>query len=119
MLSQMSTDQFEDRVKRLVAAKMAVRMEQLTPTPRLQHDIGVDGADGWELMAEIGESFGVDLSEFQADLHFGPDGGGNPISALVVLLFRPKWARLIPITIGDLVAAARSGRWQTPHREPV
>ncbi len=106
-------------MKKLVATEMAVRAEQLALTTRLLHDIGVDGDDGWDLMAKFGNTFGVDLSEFRFDLHFGPEGGRNPITALVVLLCRPKWARHIPITIGDLVEAAQSGQWQTPNRELV
>jgi acyl carrier protein len=114
----METNSLEDRVKNLVAHKMAVRAKNLSPATRLLHDIGADGADGWELMTEFAEEFGVDIGEFRFDLHFGPEAGGNPFTALYILLVRPRWAQFIPVTIGDLIEAARSGRWHTPNREP-
>lgn len=109
----------EDGVKELIATQLAVRVDQLTTDTRLLQDIGADGADGWELMEAFGERFGVDLSAFEPALHFGPEAGGDPITGLVVLLFRPRWTRRIPITVGDLVEAARTGEWRTPDREPV
>jgi acyl carrier protein len=113
----MEAESLADQVKRLIATRMAVRVEQLSADTRLLQDIGADGADGWELMEEFGERFGVDLSEFEPGLHFGPEG--DPLTGLVASLFRPRWARFIPITVEDLVQAARSGKWQTPSREEV
>jgi acyl carrier protein len=107
----------EDEVKRLVAEKMAVRAEQLTPATRLLQDIGVDGADGWELMAAVGARFGIDMSGFQADLHFGPEG--DAVTGWAARLFGGERRRFVPITVGDLVTAARSGQWRTPDRDPV
>jgi acyl carrier protein len=115
----METDRLEERVKRLVADRMAVHAEQLTLAMRLQQDIGVDGADGWELMEAFGEQFSVDMRRFRPDLHFGSEGGCNPLAAVFLLVRRPRWARFVPITVGDLVVAARSRQWLTPDREPV
>ena len=109
----------EMEVKELVAKHLAVRCDQLTLDTRLLHDVGADGADGWELIEELGKRFGVDLSEFRPGLHFGPEAGCNPVLALIALAFRPHWSKFIPITIRDMVEAAQSGKWKTPNREPV
>lgn len=108
----------EGEVKRFVSEFFACRPERLTPTTRLFHDLGVDGADGWEFMAAFGQRFEVNMGEFFAALHFNDEGGCNPVLVLLWLLYRPRFLRLVPITLGDLVEAARSKQWQTPNREP-
>jgi acyl carrier protein len=113
------TDPLEEEVTRFVAEELGVRSGNLTPTTRLQHDLGVDGADGWEFMEAFGVRFGVDIGEFRAGLHFGPEAGCNPVVYLFLCLFRPQRLRFIPITVGDLVAAARSKQWTTPDRSPA
>jgi hypothetical protein len=95
--------------------ELGVQRDRLTPEASLVHDLGVDGADGWEYMAAFGEHFGVDMSGFQAGLHFGPEAGCNPLIWIWWLATR-SWPRLIPITIADLQAAAQQGQWETPKR---
>jgi hypothetical protein len=104
-----------------VSEFVGVKRSRLTLTSTLLGDLGVDGADGWELIESFGKKFQVDLSGFRADRHFGPEG--LPIYALFVWLWRfVSWpfcrsqtpedrARLKPIQIGDLIAAARDRRW--------
>ena len=115
----MTGDPLGDEVKRFVADALAVRIERLTLVTRQFHDLGVDGADGLEFMAAFGQHFGVDTSEFKASLHFGPEAGCNPFLFLVLRMYRPRSLRLVPITVGDLVEAARSGRWHSPDRNPA
>ena len=104
-----------------VAGCTGVRPPRLSPASTLFGDLGVDGADGWELIEAFGERFHVDLSSFHADRHFGPEG--LPVYApflwlwwLVSFPFRPgqtpeERAGLRAIRISDLMAAAREGRW--------
>jgi acyl carrier protein len=107
----------EHAVMQFVASQTAVRAKHLTLATRLLHDIGVDGADGWELMTELGRKFGVDMSEFESVLHFGPEASCNPISLLWGLL--EGFPQFVPITVGDLVEAAQTRKWRTPNRPPV
>lgn len=86
-------------------------------------DLGVDGADGWELVDAFGKEFSVDIRNFHSDRHFGPEG--LPLSApfqwlwyLVSWPFKKsdkrtpeKAAGLKPIQIADLIAVARSKQW--------
>ena len=91
------------------------RRTVLGPDTRLLHDLHIDGADGWEFIAAFGDRFAVDLSDFTADLHFGPEAGPNLLYWLWWTL-TANWPKHIPITLGDLEAAKTSGRWRTPAR---
>jgi hypothetical protein len=81
-------------------------------------DLGIDGADGWELIEAFGKEFEVDLSGFDPTKHFGPECGGNPVSLFIwfieeVLRRRDPhevWG-LKSITVRDLVEAAEQQRW--------
>ncbi|MBL9139084.1 MAG: DUF1493 family protein [Verrucomicrobiales bacterium] len=111
----------ESRVIGFVAEFTGVRASRLSPASTLFGDLGVDGADGWELIEAFGKRFQVDLSAFHADRHFGPEG--LPIYApllwlwwLLSLPFRPRQtpeerAGLLTIRISDLISAARERKW--------
>jgi hypothetical protein len=112
-------DTIEDDVKRYIAQELRVRYDGLTLATRLQQNLGVDGADGWEFMEAFGRRYGVDLGEFRTGLHFGPEAGCNPVVFLLLLVHRPRCMKFVPITVGDLVQAARSRQWRTPAHEPA
>jgi len=111
----------DDEVMRFVADFTGVKRERLSPATTLFGDLGVDGADGWELVEAFGKRFQVNLSTFRADRHFGPEG--LPVwGPLVWFCLVATWpfrkrkspeeeAGLMAISIGDLVAAAREERW--------
>src|SRR5262249_53581990 len=96
-----------------------VKRERVAPASTLFGDLGVDGADGFELLREFGERFHVDLSDCRAERHFGPEG--LPIYAPVVWLWwlvtgafhkQPEErAGLTPIHVSDLIIAARERKW--------
>ena len=110
-----------ERVIDFVCTFTGVARRQVTPASTLFGDLGIDGADGWELIKAFGEQFQVDLSEFRADKHFGPEG--LPIYAplvwawcLLAFPFRSnktpeERAGLIAIRLADLVTAAESRQW--------
>ena len=111
----------DSNVMNFVAEFTGVRRQRLSPVSTLLGDLGVDGADGWELIEAFGEKFHVDLSSFRADQHFGPEG--LPIYTpflglwwLVSFPFREKQtpeerSGLRAIRITDLVEAAKGRRW--------
>jgi hypothetical protein len=104
----------EEQVKYFVARYLLVEPGRLQPSTRIGQDMGVDGDDGAELIQAFGERFGVDLSHFRFDRHFGPEGGASSMGCLWYLLLPRSRPHLVPITISDLVEAARTGQWQTP-----
>jgi acyl carrier protein len=111
----------DENVMDFVAEFTGVKRQRLTLASTLLGDLGIDGADGWELVKGFGQKFQVDLSAFRADRHFGPEG--LPIYAPFILLwwliswpFRKKQspeerAGLTAIRVSDLITAAREKRW--------
>ena len=112
------TSNLSDEIAAFVSQELGVRLARLTREARLAQDLGVDGTDGWEFMAAFGNRFEVDMAEFQAGLHFGPEAGGNPLVWFWWFITR-SWPKHIPITLLDLEDAVRVGRWETPHRPAV
>jgi acyl carrier protein len=111
----------EDRVKEFVSEMCGVVPGRLTPGTTLLGDLGVDGADGWELIEAFGEQFGVDLNGFDPSRHFGPEAGAFPplfflqlVRELVLREDPHKIAGVVPITVRDLVEAAESKLWRLP-----
>jgi len=107
-----------DEVMAFTAKQVGVRPGNLSLDTRLLHDLDVDGDDGLDFMECFARGFEVDLSAFDPTLHFGSEGGWNPLS-LLACLFPATGAGLIPITLADLVEAARTHLWSTPNRTAV
>jgi acyl carrier protein len=109
------SDELFESVRRFAAHRLGCERARVTAETSLFHDLGVDGADGCDFMEAFGSRFDVEMSAFDASLHFGPEAGGNPFVWLWWDLTR-SWPRMVPITISDLAAAAHSARWATPDR---
>jgi hypothetical protein len=113
----------EKRVKALVARETGMRVERISLTTRVAQDIGCDGDDAVELFEAFAKEFDVDLKGIQWNKHFGPEGGiGCPLGCLFAvfgwLVMRNKIVNNSfaddlsePVTISDLVEAARAKRW--------
>lgn len=108
------------RIVAFVAGERAIRPGLLSPDATLLGDLGMDGADGWELIEAFGRAFEVDVSRFEPARHFGPEGGGSPLSLIIWLTevflggrdVHEVWG-LSPITIRDLAEAAERKCWLT------
>lgn len=114
----MNRELIEGQVKNLIVEELGVRPEKLAPGTRIMHDLGADGIDGWDLIERFRERFGVDMSEFKFDRHFGAEGC-DPFMYLYCVLFARDRLKFVPITVDDLVEAVERGRWQTPNRSPA
>ena len=111
----------DESIMDFVTEFTGVERQRLTPATTLFGDLGIDGADGWELIEAFGQKFQVDISTFRADRHFGPEG--LPIYAPFVWLwclvswpFRKRQtpeeqASLRAIQISDLIAASKERKW--------
>jgi|SRR6266571_2935886 len=111
----------DEAVMDFVADFTAVKRHRLTASSTLFGHLGVDGADGRDLIESFGQKFEVDLSEFRAELHFGPEG--LPIYApfawlwcIVTWPFRKSQtpeqrAQLRAIRVADLIASAHRKKW--------
>ena len=99
-----------ERVKAFVAVHTLHPRRRITLDTRLGEDIGVDGDDAVELFRDFGVHFEVDLSDIEWNRHFSSEGC-NPIAALWYWTVGRRRHPMVPVTIGDLVAAAEAGRW--------
>jgi acyl carrier protein len=109
-------EDIETRVHRFVAEQVGVPAEELSAATTLFGDLGVDGDDAAELFSAFKKTFRVDLETLDLSRHFGPEGllPSAPVHWLRQLLSRgtpEQRAGLVPITVGELVAAASAGSW--------
>ena len=111
----MCEDMFK-RVESFVSKFWLQEKSSLPENTRLQHDLGLDGTDAEEFMEAFSEEFDVDMSEFEFDSHFGPEAPPNLTTLARYLYCRlvggdPSGlisSELIPITLRDLVSAAKA-----------
>lgn len=77
---------FEAKVIELVVEATEVKREDVVPSTRLLHDLGMDGDVAVDFFNRVHEQFGTDLTHLHArwDEHFGPEGLGCA-SALIIL----------------------------------
>lgn len=105
-----------------VSSITSVPRRKISLSTRLGEDLGIDGEDAGELMSEFFSRFNVRAESFVFERYFGQEG--IPLSFWFELL-RGRWPGttppLVPITIGDLVLSAETGKWtvssQTEEKE--
>lgn len=93
------------RLKLFLRKEFGVRSTEVRPAADLVKDIGIDGADGVELVDRFSDEFGVAFPEtFRYSDFFGDDSFG--------LGFRRKPSPAPKsITISDLLKAMETGVW--------
>jgi acyl carrier protein len=95
----------EEWIIKLIADASGVDPERISADTSLNRDLGIDGDDATELLSLYSEAFGVDLSEFRFSQYFRDEPH----------LFNPspsgRSSGVTPITVGDLVDAARLKKW--------
>lgn len=114
-----------DRVRGLVSGQSGVPEAEISLETRLFEDLGMDGDDGDEFLAAFGDEFNVDISPV-APLNYFNDASSLtghslmiPAVAYISPAFRTRVERaargLKALSVRDLVATARAGRWITPQ----
>ena len=117
----------ESDVLDFVSDRLGSRRDKVTLDTTLLGDLGVDGDDADEFFVAFAERFHVNLSALNLSRHFGGEGClpwqlpfflfrvfGKSVSPLISRKTPEERAGLDPITISDLVAAARIGKWIKP-----
>ncbi|SAK59949.1 acyl carrier protein [Caballeronia pedi] len=85
----------------------------LTPSSRLEEDLGLTGVDAVEFMDKCAETFNVSAQGFPYARYFGAENF-DPIGSVVQLFSkRHRPPALVPLTLGMLAQAMRLGRWDT------
>lgn len=98
-------------VRDFVCESTGAAPEGVTEATSLQRDLGVEGDDAGEFIIAFAERFGVDLDRFDFEAHFDVEGGFDPVRYLFLKAFRPKKLHKAPVTVSDLVRAARARQW--------
>jgi hypothetical protein len=104
-----------DQVMEMIADRTQCNRSKLRPEADLFLDLGVDGDDAEDLLHRFREGLGVNLEALQFGRHFGPEAF-NPLVFLLPGWWRSKRQR-IPVTIADLVEAARTQTWPIQYNE--
>jgi acyl carrier protein len=106
-------DILEREIIQLVCKQTGLSMSRVGLESRLFHDLGVDGADGWEIIEEAANKYNIDISEVKMENYFGPEAAATPLT-LIRWLTSPAFRRgdkFTPIHVRDLVACVRAGKW--------
>lgn len=93
--------------------------KHLAPTPAttLFGDLGLDGDDALEFLAAFLDHFKVDEGDLVPARHFGGEGI-NPFRLLGWLVgMGKKEPEPVPISLGMLLRAAQTGRWESAALE--
>ncbi|PKM30871.1 MAG: hypothetical protein CVV07_06555 [Gammaproteobacteria bacterium HGW-Gammaproteobacteria-11] len=105
----------ESEIIAFVSEFTRVNAEKISPDTLINFDLGVDGDDGAELLEAFSARFGVDLSSI-SETYFGPEG--LPVGFLLlwpyylyrrIKGYKPKG--LAPLSVGQLIKSAESGKW--------
>jgi acyl carrier protein len=104
------------RVLAMVSEFTCVQPLEITQETTLFYDLGIDGDDAVEFFEEFERAFRVDLTDFKIEKHFGTEAS-EPLSSIMTWL-QGWWTKnhdsaagVVPISVHDLVEAARLGRW--------
>ncbi|MDA8454945.1 DUF1493 family protein [Acidovorax sp. GBBC 3334] len=77
---------------------------EYTPHTDLVKDLGLTGDDAFDFMEKFASKFTVEKGDYSSSDYFGPEG-------LNIFSFFKKDKPTMPITLGMLFLAARSGIW--------
>lgn len=111
-MSGRQDDELFARIKTLVSWHRAVKEAKLTLETRLGEDLSMDGDDAEEFLSDFKVQFHVDMSDFEFDRYFGPEAPFNPFAFLGGQDFARKKRPLLPVSLSNLVASAKAGKWQ-------
>jgi len=110
----------DQEVIKFVADFTGINQDKIGLDSTLLGELGVDGADGWELVEAFGKKFEVDTTNFRAERHFGAEGLSllAPFLLLWCLLgpvtkkaTAEEGSGLTPIRISDMIAMAEKKKW--------
>ena len=139
-------EKLERKIVDLISYHSGYKKEKITPETGLLDDVGMDGDDSWEFFEDFSNKFNVDLGSMQYDRHFGPEGF-TPLQGLLFFprvagfllvwifsFFFPKAKPILnrftplmypfsrdmePVTVQDLVDAAKAGKWVMYYPPPL
>jgi hypothetical protein len=110
----------DDQVKAFVAEVACRAPDEIRADATLLGDVGLDGDDANEFLAQFANRFEVDMNGFSFSEHFGPEGiypwqfprfVWNLVSSIWSTKDIHEVAGLKPVRIADLILAAKAKKW--------
>jgi len=99
-----------EQISKFVAAATERCSLDLRPETRLLHDMGLDADDAEEFLRAFAQEFSVDMTNFRFQRYFGSEADAG-IRWFTRKLLGDRGVEKVPLTLQDLAAAARSGKW--------
>jgi len=100
---------YDQWVISLIAKMRDMPSDRISVESRLYQDLGIWGDDAAELFLEYSEAFSVDMTGFELAKHF--PGEANFFNWAIP----GRKSRFVPITVRDLVEAAKQRKWVAPR----
>jgi acyl carrier protein len=90
---------------------LSIPQHRFTDEASLFHDLGVDGDDAVELLAEFSKKFGVSLDGFDFVEYFGVEGSPTILGFFAEVLTNSNSKKLKRLEVNDFVRAAQNGEF--------
>ncbi|HEY4641195.1 MAG TPA: DUF1493 family protein [Thermoanaerobaculia bacterium] len=103
-------------LRAFVAEELKLDPDKLNETDRLQHDLGLDGADAQAFIDKFAERFDVDMTNFVFRDYFGRESFGCIPLWIVWIAIPPLRPKVRPVTLADLQRSARAKKWKRPKK---
>jgi len=98
-----------DEIRAFVNQHIGNTNIELDRETRLYEDLKIDADDAFELLDAFRTKFIVDMSGFDFNEYFAPEG--IDLIGAFLSFFKKNKASLKDLTLGDLEQAAKAGRW--------
>jgi len=105
-----------EALRGFVAEELKIAPEKLKESDRLQHDLGLDGADAAAFMERYAARFEVDMTRFVFSDYFGKESFGCVPLWIVWIVIPPLRPKVRPVTLADLQKSARAKKWKRPRK---
>lgn len=106
-----------DRFVQVVSEVTGLAPEKLTDDKSLCRDLGIAGADGYDLLDKLSEEYGISWGDFDSIEWFGPEAGFNPLAYFRAVLDGDQVKQLERdrrFTLGHLRQVCERGEWFDP-----
>lgn len=101
-----------DALREFVAEELKLNPAKLKDEDRLQHDLGLDGADAAAFMEKFAARFDVDMTRFVFADYFGKESLGCMPLWIVWIVIPPLRPKVRPLTLADLNRSMRAKKWK-------
>jgi hypothetical protein len=91
--------------------------ENISDNMTLYPDLGLAGADGWELVDRLNKAYSIDWVDFDPYGFFGPEVGFNPFSFFKSVFSGRRAADMElmrKVTVAHLKTVCLQGKWFHP-----